>query len=117
MAKPICSNLHAKDDDVRCSAVEATSALASQCSDPEAVLLLVRALFAVLNGSEGKLSVNAHKCSLLVAVGKVADSCCAVSTTSVQPVCKEVFELATKVRKTGYQKYEWLQKQLFTHNT
>lgn len=97
VSRLITSNLHAKDDDTRAASVEATASLASQCSDPEAVLVLVRALFAVLGGSEGKLSVNSHKCSLLAALGKVASSC-AVSVVSLQPVSVAVFQSSIKVR-------------------
>ncbi len=99
MSKHLGANLHAKDDDTRSAAVEAVAALASQCSDAEALSSLVKALFAVLGGSEGKLTVNAHKCSLLAALGKVATCANAVSATSVQGVCVQVFDSAIKVRK------------------
>ena len=55
------------------------AALASQCSDPEAIKSLLSVIFGVLNGSEGKLSVNTHKISLLQAAGKLATN--AVSST------------------------------------
>ncbi len=99
LSKHLGANLHAKDDDTRSAAVEAVAALASQCSDAEALSSLVKALFAVLGGSEGKLTVNAHKCSLLAALGKVATCANAVSATSVQGVCVQVFDFAIKVWK------------------
>ncbi len=80
--------------------MSSAASLASQCSDADALLSLVRTLFSVLGGSEGKLSVNAHKCSLLEALGKVAVKA-SVSVSSLQPVCVEVFESACKVSNTA----------------
>ena len=55
--------------------------LAKQCSDSEAIKTLLSIVFGVLGGSEGKLSVNTQKISLLCAAGKLASN--AISTTSV----------------------------------
>ena len=63
LKKPLGTNLHAKEEATRADAAAATAALAAQCSDPEAVARLLDAVFAVLNGSEGKLSQSAHKVS------------------------------------------------------
>jgi len=68
--------------------VEAVAALAAQCSDADAVSKLTTVLFDVLNGSEGKLAVNSHKCSLLEALGRVSK--CPVTGASVQPLCVQV---------------------------
>ena len=71
--KPICVNLIAKDDQTREDAVETLQSLADQCSDAESLERLLKALFKVLNGSEGKLTVNSHKASVLKAVGKIRE--------------------------------------------
>ena len=90
LGKPFASQLHAKDDITRDEAVAAVSSLAIQCSDPEAIKSLLSVIFGVLGGSEGKLSVNTQKMSLLEASGKLATN--AVSSTSlVTPIS----ELAT----------------------
>ncbi len=97
LSKPFSSSLHAKDDTTREAAVLATHALATKCSDPEAVKELIRSLFAVLAGSEGKLTVNSHKCSLLQAIGLISK--CAVTGNAMQNLCAVVFEASIKVRK------------------
>ena len=81
LGKPFASQLHAKDDIIRDEAVAAVASLAKQCSDPEAINSLLSVIFGVLGGSEGKLSVNTHKISLLEAAGKLASN--AVSSTSL----------------------------------
>ena len=85
LKKPLGANLHAKEDATRADAAAATAALAAQCSDPEAVVRLLDAVFAVLNGSEGKLSQSAHKISLLKAAGRVSKN--AVTGGALQGVC------------------------------
>ncbi len=84
LKKPFGANLHAKDDATRADAGAATAALAAQCSDPDAVSRLLDALFAVLGGSEGKLSQNAQKMSLLEAAGKASNN--AVTGAALQTV-------------------------------
>ena len=58
LAKPFCTQLHAKDDETRENAKNCVASLASKCSDSDAVLSLLKAVFDVLNGSEGKLSLG-----------------------------------------------------------
>ena len=74
LAKPFATQLHANDDSTRESAVKCVASLALRCSDSEAILTLLKSIFAVLNGSEGKLTVADHKISLLNAVAALADN-------------------------------------------
>ena len=74
LAKPFATQLHANDDCTRESAVKCVASLALRCSDSEAILTLLRSIFAVLNGSEGKLTVANHKMSLLSAIASLADN-------------------------------------------
>ena len=74
LAKPFATQLHANDDSTRESAVKCVASLALKCSDSEAILTLLKSIFAVLNGSEGKLTVADHKISLLTAVAALADN-------------------------------------------
>ena len=74
LAKPFATQLHANDDSTRESAVKCVASLALKCSDSEAILTLLKSIFAVLNGSEGKLTVADHKISLLNAVAALADN-------------------------------------------
>ena len=85
LKKPLGTNLHAKEEATRADAAAATAALAAQCSDPEAVVRLLDAVFAVLGGSEGKLSQSAHKVSLLRAAGAASRN--AVTGAALQGVC------------------------------
>lgn len=59
------ANLHSKEDLTRDEAAEACRQLAKQCTDPSALQNLLNHLFAVFQGSEGKLTVSTHKISLL----------------------------------------------------
>ena len=74
LAKPFGTQLHAKDDETREHAIQAVISLASKCSDSEAILALMKVIFDVLNGSEGKLSVADHKISLLTAAASIIDN-------------------------------------------
>ena len=56
---------------------------------------LLKALFAVLGGSEGKLSVNTHKLSLLAAIGNLSKN--AVSANSLQEVIVGAVDCFIKV--------------------
>ncbi len=69
------------------------TSLASQCSDSSAIEALVKTVFDVLNGSEGKLTVNSHKMSLFSAASALASSSGALSSamTSIVPNVMEKF--------------------------
>ena len=82
LASPFCTSARSKDDATRDAAVKALEALALQCSDPESLKIVLKSIFAVLNGEQGKLTVNTHKISLLQAAG--ASSKNAVTGNSVQ---------------------------------
>ena len=98
LKKPLGTNLHAKEDATRADAAAATSALGAQCSDPEAVVRLLDAVFAVLNGSEGKLSQSAHKISLLRAAGRISEN--AVTGGALQGVCCAAVKHFVKLLET-----------------
>ena len=74
LSKPFATQLHANDDMTRESAIKCVASLGLKASDSEAVDALLKAIFAVLNGSEGKLSVAGHKMSLLSAAAALADN-------------------------------------------
>ena len=97
LQKPFGTNLHAKDDLTRDYAVLAVSSLSGQCSDPEAVQALLKTIFAVLGGSEGKLSVNTQKISLITAAGGVSKN--AVSGNQIQTVCAKAIGEFVKVKQ------------------
>uniref|UniRef100_A0A671S5N2 EIF-2-alpha kinase activator GCN1-like n=1 Tax=Sinocyclocheilus anshuiensis TaxID=1608454 RepID=A0A671S5N2_9TELE len=65
IGKGISSQLKANNPELMEQAVTALQNLAQQCSDPSAVQDLVKHLFGILGGSEGKLTVVAQKMSVL----------------------------------------------------
>lgn len=85
LGKSFGTHLHAKDDLLREDAVAAMSSLSKQCSDASAIETLLVTVFGVLNGSEGKLSVNTQKMSLLQAGGNLSKN--AVLSSSIGPIC------------------------------
>lgn len=72
ISKGLFSNLHSKDDLVRDEAADACKKLSLQCSDSSAVESLLSSVFAVFNGSEGKLTVATHKISVLQGAGNLS---------------------------------------------
>jgi len=74
VSKPFVTSLNSADESTRSDAAVAMLALCRQCSDSAAIDLLLNSIFAVLNGSEGKISINAHKASLLSAAGSLTNS-------------------------------------------
>ncbi|KAL4223498.1 eIF-2-alpha kinase activator GCN1 [Mactra antiquata] len=79
--KPIGVQLTSKDIQARSEACNAVTNLASQCSDHEIVAKIVKHLFGVLNGSEGKLSMTEQKISVLQAVGNTSKNSVSGATT------------------------------------
>lgn len=64
------ANLHSKEDTARKEASDACKDLALQCSDASALEYLLKHVFDVFHGSEGKLTVAMHKISVLeVSIG------------------------------------------------
>lgn len=95
ISKGLFANLHAKDDLVRDAAADACRRLSLQCSDSSAVEGLLSSIFAVFNGSEGKLTMATHKISVLQGAGNFSFN--AVSGSSVQKLsetaCKHFIEV------------------------
>ena len=57
-------------------------ALASQCSDSQAVEAIMQVIFGIYNGSEGKLSLAGVKVSVLEAAGRVSKNSVAGATSA-----------------------------------
>ena len=74
LMKPFGQQLHSNNDTAREESLEAVTALGKQCSEADAIGNMLTAIFKILNGSEGKLTNNAHKASLFQAVGRLADN-------------------------------------------
>lgn len=65
LGKTLITNLYSKDDSARLEAVESFKEIAMKCSDPKAIEALVKHVFAVLNGCDGKITVAEYRINIL----------------------------------------------------
>lgn len=65
MGKTLIQNLYSKDDCARSEAVESLKQVAMKCSDVKAIESLIKQIFAVLNGSDGKITVAEYRINIL----------------------------------------------------
>ncbi|KAL0610568.1 eIF-2-alpha kinase activator GCN1 [Plecturocebus cupreus] len=91
IVKGLASHLKSNSPHLMDEAVLALRNLARQCSDSSAMEALTKHLFAILGGSEGKLTVVAQKMSVLSGIGSVSHH--AVSGPSSQVLNGIVAEL------------------------
>ncbi|XP_038618375.1 eIF-2-alpha kinase activator GCN1 [Tachyglossus aculeatus] len=91
VVKGLASQLKSNSAQLMEEAVVALRNLARQCSDSSAVESLARHLFAILGGSEGKLTVVAQKMSVLSGIGSFSHH--VVSGSSSQALNGTVAEL------------------------
>ena len=92
----MCASLIAKEDLLRDEAVSAITILSGQCSDVAAIDSLLKAIFNVLGGSEGKLTATAQKISLLKAAGLLSQT--TVTGKSLQDLCVTATDMFIKVK-------------------
>ncbi|XP_077995202.1 stalled ribosome sensor GCN1-like [Glandiceps talaboti] len=90
LGKLLGTHLISKEDVAREESAEAFQNIANQCSDPGALEELVKHLFAVLNGSEGKLTVITQRTGVLCGIGNLTSN--TVSGSSVQGLAATVCE-------------------------
>ncbi|KAK3887663.1 hypothetical protein Pcinc_008247 [Petrolisthes cinctipes] len=98
ITKTLASPLHAKEDQVRDDTVEVCRQLARQCSDSSAVEGLVKFLFDIFFGSDGKLTLTSQKISVLQAVEVVSEH--SVTGASAYSLSVNTFEKIIKVLET-----------------
>ncbi|XP_037791429.1 eIF-2-alpha kinase activator GCN1-like [Penaeus monodon] len=98
LSKLLASPLHAKEDQVRDDTVEVCRQLSKQCSDASAVEVLVKLVFDVFFGSDGKLTVNTQKVSVLQGVEAISEHC--VTGSSAYNLSVMVLEKMIKVLET-----------------
>ncbi|KAI1293700.1 eIF-2-alpha kinase activator GCN1 [Halotydeus destructor] len=73
LGKLIGVQLHSKEDDLREFAVLGAKNLAIKCSYENSVKTLIRYFFAILNGSEGKLTIVNQRYGVLSGIGALAN--------------------------------------------
>nr|XP_019554630.2 eIF-2-alpha kinase activator GCN1 [Aedes albopictus] len=72
LGKTLVQNLASKDETVRQEAVESLKQVAMKCSAPKAVEALLKEVFAVFNGSGGKITVVELRINLLQGAGNLS---------------------------------------------
>lgn len=69
LGKPLIQNLYTKDDVARSEAVYSLTEIAKRCSSAKVVESLLKQIFAVLNGSDGKITVTEYRINVLQVSG------------------------------------------------
>lgn len=72
IAKILIQNLFAKNDENRSYSMNAIKELAQKCSSPKCIETMLSQIFAILNGSEGKITVAEYRISLLQGAGNLS---------------------------------------------
>lgn len=98
LVPPLSALLHCKTESLWSDAAAAIQSLSAQCSDSDAVKAIVKRLFDVLNGSEGKLTVVGERISVLTAIGNVSRNA-VTGTAAVQALAVSVFDLYVAILK------------------
>lgn len=65
LGKTLITHLYSKDDSARNEAVESLREIAIKCTDTKAIESLVKQVFAVLNGCDGKITVAEFRINIL----------------------------------------------------
>eukprot|EP00079_Xenopus_tropicalis_P029628 XP_012825198.1 PREDICTED: eIF-2-alpha kinase activator GCN1 [Xenopus tropicalis] len=91
LGKGLAGQLKSNNTQLMDGAVVALQNLAHQCSDPAAVETMGKHLFAILGGSEGKLTAVAQKMSVLSGIGSLSHH--VVSGNSCQELSRTISEL------------------------
>lgn len=101
LGKPLVQNLASKDETVRQEAVESLKQVAMKCSSPKAVEALLKEVFAVFNGSGGKITVVELRINLLQGAGNLSYN--QVKPEDVQTLMPTVTDLFIKALETETQ--------------
>lgn len=65
LSKPLVQNLYSKDDTARAESVHSLKQLATKCSSLKTVEDILKHVFNVLNGSDGKITVAEYRMNIL----------------------------------------------------
>uniref|UniRef100_A0A1B6CCQ0 TOG domain-containing protein n=1 Tax=Clastoptera arizonana TaxID=38151 RepID=A0A1B6CCQ0_9HEMI len=98
IGKSIGPSIYSKEDNSREEASEAFKNLAKQCSDASCIEDLLKLLFEIFHGSDGKITVATHKMSILEAAGNLSNN--SISTNVSQKVAAVASEHFIKVLET-----------------
>lgn len=65
LSKPLVQNLYSKDDTARAESVHSLKQLATKCSSLKTIEDILKHVFNVLNGSDGKITVAEYRMNIL----------------------------------------------------
>lgn len=98
LGKPLIQNLYSKDNTARTEAVDSLKQIAMKCSCLTAIEQLLKQLFDVFNGSDGKITVAEYRMNVLQGAGNLsfntvrADAIGTLLTTTVYSFFVKAFE-------------------------
>ncbi|XP_033627513.1 eIF-2-alpha kinase activator GCN1-like [Asterias rubens] len=92
LGKNIATHLHAKEELLMIEAAVAAKNLAMQCSDGDAIQQLAKHFFAILNGSEGKLTIVTQRMGMLTGIGNLSYNS-VMGHTSVHALASSMVEM------------------------
>ncbi|XP_053680198.1 eIF-2-alpha kinase activator GCN1 [Anopheles nili] len=101
LGKPLVQNLASKEETVRLEAVESLKQVALKCSAPNAVEALLKEVFAVLNGSGGKITVAELRINLLQGAGNLSYN--QIAPQKIQTILPAACEHFSKVIESEIQ--------------
>lgn len=74
LGRPLIQNLYSKDDAARQDAARSLGELARRSSRTEVLEKLLRQIFAVLNGADGKITVTEYRVNVLQGAGNLSEN-------------------------------------------
>ncbi|XP_053693190.1 eIF-2-alpha kinase activator GCN1 [Sabethes cyaneus] len=101
LGKSLVQNLASKDETVRHEAVESLKQVAMKCSSPKAIEAMLKEVFAILNGSGGKITIMELRINLLQGAGNLSYN--QISCNDIQVLMPTVIEYFTKALETELQ--------------
>ncbi|KFB35881.1 AGAP001700-PA-like protein [Anopheles sinensis] len=101
LGKPLVQNLASKEETVRLEAVESLKQVALKCSTASAIEALLKEVFAVLNGSGGKITVAELRINLLQGAGNLSYN--KIPPEQIQTILPGACEYFTKVLESEIQ--------------
>ncbi|KAL9698248.1 hypothetical protein quinque_001689 [Culex quinquefasciatus] len=101
LGKTLVANLASKDETTRQEAVESLKQIAMKCAGVKAIEALLKEVFAVFNGSGGKITVVELRINLLQGAGNLSNN--RISSEDIQSLMPLVTDLFTKALETEQQ--------------
>ncbi|XP_037948421.1 eIF-2-alpha kinase activator GCN1 [Teleopsis dalmanni] len=92
--KVLIQNLYSKDEVARNESVESLKQIAQKCSEENAILTLLKMIFSILNGSDGKITVAEYRLNLLQGAGNLSFN--SIPKENFTKIINEVIELFSK---------------------